>query len=469
MKSALQGPAGTLLGISAALISCAVVAGGVLLSLAEGGARLAPAPPSPTESLSPTLAPPPATPAPGSPTFTPSALPSPPPSPSATLPPPPQGCPPPQGWPAITIRPGDTLRNLAAAYGASQEALIEANCLKISRLIPGSILYVPPIPTAAPTELAEPTETCGPPSGWVLYLVRRGDTLFNLSQRFRVSISQLQFANCLGSSTTIRIGQRLYVPFIPPTPPLPTEASATPTPEDTATATPPPATVTPTSAPTLTPQPTQTPTLEPTQTPTTTPTNSPPTISAIPGQATSEDQPVGPIAFSVGDLETPAAQLLVTAASSNAALAPAANLLIAGAGSERTLTITPAADQSGSASITVTVTDGSGASASTTFGLSVAPVNDPPLASDDAAVTLQDTPVTINVLENDSDPEGEALSIQSLGAAASGTAAVQGAGIRYEPLTGFIGTDSFTYTIADASGGAASATVTVTVNPPSAP
>ncbi len=110
--------------------------------------------------------------------------------------------------------------------------------------------------------------------------------------------------------------------------------------------------------------------------------NDPPTISDIANQSTDEDTATGAIPFVVGDLETPAADLVVTATSSNPTLIPDANIVLGGSGANRTVTITPAANLSGSATITITVTDANGASSSDTFVLNVGGVNDPPTISD---------------------------------------------------------------------------------------
>jgi hypothetical protein len=106
--------------------------------------------------------------------------------------------------------------------------------------------------------------------------------------------------------------------------------------------------------------------------------NDAPTISAIPNRTIDEDGATGPLTFAVGDLETAPASLLVTAASSNPALLPMANLVLGGSGGSRTITATPLANQNGSAVVTVYVTDANGASNSTAFVLTVTPVDDPP-------------------------------------------------------------------------------------------
>ena len=61
---------------------------------------------------------------------------------------------------------------------------------------------------------------------------------------------------------------------------------------------------------------------------------------------------------------------------------PAANIVLGGTGANRTVTITPALNQSGTATITLTVTDGDGGTASDSFVLTVTAVNDAPTISD---------------------------------------------------------------------------------------
>ncbi|MBP7960970.1 MAG: tandem-95 repeat protein [Caldilineaceae bacterium] len=88
--------------------------------------------------------------------------------------------------------------------------------------------------------------------------------------------------------------------------------------------------------------------------------------------------------------------------------------------------------------------------------------NAAPVAVDDTALTSVNTPVSINVLANDSDPDGDTLSISGVSAASNGTAAVSGVQIAYTPTTDFTGAATFTYTVSDGSL-IDSAMVTVTV------
>ncbi len=98
----------------------------------------------------------------------------------------------------------------------------------------------------------------------------------------------------------------------------------------------------------------------------------------------------------------------------------------------------------------------------------------PPRAMDDFASTLVDSPVYIEVLANDFDIDGDRLSLSGFTQPANGSTEIAGADVvRYIPRPGFTGTDTFRYTVNDARGGSASATVTVevrasTVQPPGA-
>ena len=106
--------------------------------------------------------------------------------------------------------------------------------------------------------------------------------------------------------------------------------------------------------------------------------NSPPTISDIADMATDENAPAGPVAFTVGDMETPPTALTLSATSSDTNLVLTTDIVFDGNGSNRTVTITPATNQFGTTTITLTVSDGL-ASASDSFLFAVNPVNHPPV------------------------------------------------------------------------------------------
>ena len=87
--------------------------------------------------------------------------------------------------------------------------------------------------------------------------------------------------------------------------------------------------------------------------------NTAPTISSIANQTTTQSVATAPIAFTVGDAQTAAGSLTVFGTSSNPTLVPSANIVFGGSGATRTVTVTPALNQTGTATITVTVSDGS--------------------------------------------------------------------------------------------------------------
>ena len=94
----------------------------------------------------------------------------------------------------------------------------------------------------------------------------------------------------------------------------------------------------------------------------------------------------------------------------------------------------------------------------------------PPVAVNDAAGTLQDTPMTLTVLANDYDPAGGGLTVSAITLIpAHGTAQPTGNGqaVLYTPAAGFSGQDSFVYVAQDANGHTDDALATVIVSPKS--
>ena len=130
-----------------------------------------------------------------------------------------------------------------------------------------------------------------------------------------------------------------------------------------------------------------------------------------------------------------------------------------------TVTYTPNPNFNGSDAFSYAASDGSDATASASVSVTVTPVNDAPVAADDATSTRAGEPVTVAVLANDRDVDGDALTLVSVSTPPNGRAAVQGGAVRYTPDGGFVGTDTFTYTVSDGNGGADTGTVTVTVRP----
>jgi len=290
MQSLRQMGAGIMLGI----ISVVVVLGGFSLAMAEGGlipaadaatstpgspaaiiVTIYPTVPLPTLAVTPNVLP--------AITDTLAVITA---TASLTLTPPPTLtlCQPPAGWLPIVIQPYDTLGSLSLVYRTSVEILRTKNCLPTDQLVAGSILYVPPLPTST-------FVPCGAPAYWGRYVVVPGDTLYHISQLYRVTVAQLMLANCLYTSN-ISAGQVLRVPNVvtstpgasltpfptaippfTPTPSQPTPATEVPTattevPSPTAQATDTSLAATDTSLPTSTTAPTEIPTtLAPSATP----------------------------------------------------------------------------------------------------------------------------------------------------------------------------------------------------------
>ncbi len=96
--------------------------------------------------------------------------------------------------------------------------------------------------------------------------------------------------------------------------------------------------------------------------------------------------------------------------------------------------------------------------------------NMPPTANDDEENTRKDNPVVIFPLSNDSDPEGTSLTLTGASEAENGTVTFEGgSSVTYTPDAGFIGIDTFTYTVRDEDGGGSAGTVTIFVTSLNAP
>ncbi len=128
---------------------------------------------------------------------------------------------------------------------------------------------------------------------------------------------------------------------------------------------------------------------------------------------------------------------------------------------------TPNSNFNGSDSFTYKARDNHNADSNTvTVAITVTPVNDLPTAGDDNANTNEDTPVAIIVLANDSDIDGDTVTVSNVTQPAHGGAAINPDGtITYSPNANFNGSDSFTYDVDDGHGGSATATVQINVAP----
>jgi large repetitive protein len=132
---------------------------------------------------------------------------------------------------------------------------------------------------------------------------------------------------------------------------------------------------------------------------------------------------------------------------------------------------TPPVDNTGvPVDVPVTVDDGKGGSVTSTIRFN--PVNPPPVARDQTVASVEGVPVVLDLLGNDSDPDGDPISVQgtpTLNNPASGTIALVDGSWVFTPAAGFSGDAVVTYSIVDQDGGVSTATHTVSVPTPPAP
>ena len=137
------------------------------------------------------------------------------------------------------------------------------------------------------------------------------------------------------------------------------------------------------------------------------------------------------------------------------------------------VTFTPTTGYTGPASFSYAIADGQGGTATATVSLTVnAAPNQPPVANNDSGYSAtQNTALTIAasaLLANDTDPNGDPLTITGVSGAVNGTVSfnAQTNVVTFTPTTGYTGAASFSYAISDGRGGIATATANLTVNTP---
>uniref|UniRef100_UPI002638FC81 Ig-like domain-containing protein n=1 Tax=Ilumatobacter sp. TaxID=1967498 RepID=UPI002638FC81 len=148
-------------------------------------------------------------------------------------------------------------------------------------------------------------------------------------------------------------------------------------------------------------------------------------------------------------------------------------------GADGTFSYDPPADFFGTDTFTYTITDANGNTSTETVTITVNDVNDPPDAVDDTASTVEEAPVAIDVLANDSDPDGTldpssvtgGDGVNGLLEPSNGSLSVNPTTgeITYTPDPGFVGSDSFAYRVCDDDGDCDIAIVTVTVSDEGSP
>ena len=146
--------------------------------------------------------------------------------------------------------------------------------------------------------------------------------------------------------------------------------------------------------------------------------NNAPVVSSLASLTINQDSSTGALAFTVGDSETAAGSLTATGSLCNPALVPQANIAFGGSRASRTVTVTPAAQQYGTAVITLSVSDGS-ATTVRSFLLTVNAVNDAPLVSTVASLTINEDSPTGALAFTVGDPETAAGSLTATGSSSN--------------------------------------------------
>jgi|GEM_PF-1913227 len=129
---------------------------------------------------------------------------------------------------------------------------------------------------------------------------------------------------------------------------------------------------------------------------------------------------------------------------------------------DNVVSYTPNTGYSGLDTFTYTMVDGYGAVSSASITVDVA--NNLPIANDDTARVFKNGNLTIDVLANDTDVEGDTLSIQSVSDPVNGSASIVGGKISYVPNTDFTGEDVFGYILVDSYGASTSGFISIKVN-----
>ncbi|HEY3924112.1 MAG TPA: Ig-like domain-containing protein [Acidothermaceae bacterium] len=124
---------------------------------------------------------------------------------------------------------------------------------------------------------------------------------------------------------------------------------------------------------------------------------------------------------------------------------------------------TPSATYAGPDTFTYSISDGNGGTATGTVSVDVQ--NRRPIANPDTLAALSGTTTTVDVVANDTDPDGETVSLLSVdpSSANGGTETITGGLVHYTSAPAYVGTDTFSYVVTDPRGGTATGTVTVTV------
>ncbi len=181
---------------------------------------------------------------------------------------------------------------------------------------------------------------------------------------------------------------------------------------------------------------------------------------ADPQSVTTAEDTALPITLTASDAENDPLTFSVVTSPANGSLS----------GSAPNLTYTPDANYTGSDSFTFSANDGSGDAVAATISITVTPVNDAPVAVDDAVAVNEDYSVAIAILANDSDAENNLnpASVLIITPPLHGTLSISTAtgSVLYTPSANYAGSDSFQYQVSDGAGlSSNTATVSIAVTP----
>ncbi|MBF8305491.1 MAG: Repeat family [Acidobacteria bacterium] len=189
--------------------------------------------------------------------------------------------------------------------------------------------------------------------------------------------------------------------------------------------------------------------------------NAPPEISGLSNITLEQDQPAGPLPFTITDPDGRAESVRLEAASSNPALVPLSNLQLSGTGHDRTLTLGPRPGASGTAEVTLTATDSDGAQRQASFLVNVRPAALRPIALAFPLSVIEDTPAEI--LLKGENPSARPLAYAVLSAPQKGVLTGVPPRLTYTPHPNASGSDAFQFKVSDGPLESLPATVAITI------
>ena len=190
--------------------------------------------------------------------------------------------------------------------------------------------------------------------------------------------------------------------------------------------------------------------------------NTAPTANAV-SASTNEDTPMA-TTLSGSDAQQCELTFSIVSGPSNGSLGSISNNTCAAGTDTASVTYTPNPNFSGSDSFTYMVNDGTLDSNVATVSITVNPVNDPPVAVDDAYTTNEDTNLVLDAttvgandspVDNDTDVEGDTLTVTAVGGATGGSVSLVAGTITFNPAPNVCepGNYGFDYTVSDGNGG----------------